>query len=91
MMHVFMGLMNKMMTLLMNRLSGIPKAEEEAEKILAELNLKLVPPDKYKTYGDRFTNSRWGRPDWITLYRNIEKFIALISNQQIRNKVGKTN
>jgi hypothetical protein len=90
-----MGVMRKLTGLLMNDLSSAEKQEQVVLEF-RKLKIRLAEPKTHKdTLWERWENSRFGRPEWIKIFDNIDKLLALLlcdlkEEVSRRRKEGKT-
>jgi hypothetical protein len=74
-----MAVMRKLTELLVMDIA-IGISEEKAERFegfLSDIRIKILPSKKErsKDLNERWENSRFGRPEWITILDNIDRFI----------------
>jgi len=79
MLHCFMGVMRKLCDLLISDLSTTNQ-DGVILSLFRSFNIKLSsdPKKAKETLSERWENSRFRRPEWITILDNINKLLELL-------------
>jgi len=82
-----MAVMRKMTTLLVASLAESERAV--LIQLLESWKLRLYTPKdgKKMTLAHCWKKSRWGRPEWIVIFRNIEVIVSLLKDDEHKAKV----
>jgi len=73
--------------------ASLPNSKrDELTNLLASWKLRIYTPKdgKKMTLADSWKKSRWGRPEWIQIYRHIEEIIQLLEDEVHKSKVARS-